>query len=117
MGNFFCNFVLFNYTINNLVNPDVWFPLNGFVFAGAGFSREMLGTYDQLESRFLKMYTAAVVHAGCGVRLSIYDMIRSDRDSRLAAEIRINIRYTFAKNLLYSNPDLLLSWGLVFSDK
>jgi hypothetical protein len=100
-----------------LFDPDEPYLFNGFVFAGAGFSREMLTSYDQLESRFLQIDTFPLVHAGLGIRLNIPDFIFKEKGRFVGAEIRVNYRYSFGNAVVYSNPNLLLSWGLVFSER
>jgi hypothetical protein len=91
--------------------------VDAFAFGGAGFTRDMVSSYDMYEARFYETATSAMVHAGCGLRLSIPDFICRVYGRSLGAEIRINVRHNFSDTHIYSNPDLLLSWGLIFSEQ
>jgi hypothetical protein len=98
-------------------DPDEWRLLDGFIFGGAGFTRDALTTYDQLEARILKSTTSFMVHAGCGLRLQLPDLIYKNFNRTIGAELRANYRYNARNTGIFSNPDFLLSWGLVFSDR
>jgi hypothetical protein len=98
-------------------DPAKWSLLDGFVFGGVGFTREMLTSYDQLEARIYDLKTEPMVHAGCGIRLAIPDFVFHVPNRYIGAEIRANVRYNAHNTGIFSNPDLLLDWGLVFSEK
>ncbi len=98
-------------------DPRSWSLIDGFAFCGGGFTRDMVTTYDQYEARFLALKTSPMVHAGCGLRLAIPDFIFHVYSRCLGAELRANVRYNFKGTGIFSNPDLLLSWGLFFSER
>jgi len=98
-------------------DPDEWTLLDGFLFAGTGFTRDMLATYDQFETRFLDRQTRFMVHCGAGLRVLIPDVIRKVKGRAIGAEIRANFRFNNRTTGLFGNPDLLLDWGLVFTER
>ena len=71
----------------------------------------------QFEARVLNSKTSFMVHAGCGLRLLIPDFLFKVYKRSIGAEIRINFRFNAENTGIYSNPDLLLNWGLVFTDR
>ena len=91
-------------------------PIDAFIFAGAGVCREMVTTYDQFEARFLEDVTAPMVHGGCGIRAMIPDLIFKKAGRYVGVELLVNVRYDAYSSNIYSNPDMLLSWGFVFSE-
>lgn len=98
-------------------DPSVWTPLDGFLFAGTGFTRDMITTYDQLEARMLDRQTRFMVHGGAGIRLMIPDVIFKKKGRVIGAELVANVRYNNSSTGIFSNPDLLLNWGLVFTER
>jgi hypothetical protein len=98
-------------------DPSKWSLFDGFVFGGVGFTQEMFTSYDQLEARIYDLKTEPMVHAGCGIRLAIPDFVFHVPSRYIGAEIRANVRYNAKNTGIFSNPDLLLDWGLVFSEK
>jgi hypothetical protein len=101
----------------SLHDPAEWTLLNGFIFCGAGFTRDTKATYDQLESRILTMKTTFMAHGGAGLRMMFPDVVTNAWLRRIGAEIRANVRLNAEDTGIYSNPDLLLSWGLVFTER
>ena len=98
-------------------DPSEWNLINGFIFGGIGFIRDTRTTYDQLEARVLDSKTTFMAHAGCGLRMLIPDFLFNVYSRSVGAEIRINFRFNAEDTGIYSNPDLLLNWGLVFTDR
>jgi len=91
--------------------------LNGFVFGGAGFTRDTKTTYDQLEARILDEKSSFMIHGGTGLRLLVPDFIFKVKGRGVGAEIRANVRYNANETGIFSNPDILLSWGLIFTER
>lgn len=98
-------------------DPAVWTLLDGFLFAGTGFTRDMITTYDQLEARMLDRETRFMVHGGAGIRLMIPDVIFKKKGRAIGAELVANVRCNSSSTGIFSNPDLLLNWGLVFTER
>lgn len=98
-------------------DQEEWKLFDAFVSGGIGFTRDMKTTCDQFEARILALKTSFMLHGGCGLRVQIPDFIFTKYGRTLGAEIRANVRYNAKETGIYSNPDLLLSWGLVFSER
>jgi hypothetical protein len=98
-------------------DPANWKLLNGFAFGGVGFTRDTKSTYDQLEARVLKRKTTFMVHGGGGLRMLLPDIIFKADGRAVGAEIRVSVRQNAESTGIYSNPDLLLNWGLVFTER
>jgi hypothetical protein len=47
----------------------------------------------------------------------IPDLIFKKPGRYVGAEIQANVRYGAQSSGIFSNPDLLLNWGLVFSER
>lgn len=91
--------------------------LNAFLFGGAGFTRDTRTTYDQLEARTLDGTSSFMVHGGAGLRLLVPDFVFKAHGRGIGAEIRANIRYNAHETGIFSNPDILLNWGLIFTER
>ncbi len=101
----------------HFLEPDSPTFFNAFVFAGAGFSREMLTTHNQFEAQFFNLYTHPIVHVGMGVRIKCPDFIFKKKGRYIGVEMRVNYRYAFGDGFNYNNPNLLFSWGMIFSER